>query len=89
MLLLIIKLENERTLNMEKTKYILSRLLLIAICTSAFAATVYAIGILGRNIGLDPIHIVYGIIGIFTFGMLVYWLGEGYEIKKRYESLDK
>ena len=89
MLLLIIKLENERTLNMEKTKYILSRLLLIAICTSAFAATVYAIGILGRNIGLDPIHIVYGIIGIFTFGMLVFWLGEGYEIKKRYESLDK
>jgi hypothetical protein len=88
-LLLIIKLENERTLNMEKTKYILSRLLLIAICTSAFAATVYAIGILGRNIGLDPIHIVYGIIGIFTFGMLVFWLGEGYEIKKRYESLDK
>jgi hypothetical protein len=64
-------------------------LLLIAICTSAFAATVYAIGILGRNIGLDPIHIVYGIIGIFTFGMLVFWLGEGYEIKKRYESLDK
>ena len=89
MLLLSIKLENERTLNMEKTKYILSRLLLIAICTSAFAATVYAIGILGRNIGLDPIHIVYGILSIFLFGMLVFWLGEGYEIKKRYESLDK
>jgi hypothetical protein len=88
-LLLIIKLENERTLNMEKAKYIVSRLGLIALGTSALAATVYAIGILGRNIGLDPIHIVYGILSIFLFGMLVFWLGEGYEIKKRYESLDK
>ncbi len=74
---------------MEKAKYILSRLGLIALGTSAFAATIYAIGMLGRGIGLEPIHVVYGIIGIFTFGMLVFWLGEGYEIKKRYESLDK
>ena len=74
---------------MEKTKYILSKLGLIALGTSAVAAIMYAIGMLGKSIGLDPIHIVYGIIGIFTFGMLVYWLGEGYEIKKRYESLDK
>ena len=49
----------------------------------------YAIGMLGKSIGLDPIHIVYGILSIFLFGMLVFWLGEGYEIKKRYESLDK
>ena len=89
MLLLSIKLENERTLNMEKAKYIVSKLGLIALCTSALAATVYAIGMLGKSIGLDPVHIVYGIIVIFTFGMLVFWLGEGYEIKKRYESLDK
>ena len=89
MLLLIIKLENERTLNMEKTKYILSRLGLITLGTLAFAAIIYAIGILGKSIGLDPIHIVYGILSIFLFGMLVFWLGEGYEIKKRYESLDK
>ncbi len=74
---------------MEKAKYILSRLGLIALGTSALAATVYAIGILGKSIGLDPIHIVYGILSIFLFGMLVFWLGEGYEIKKRYESLDK
>ena len=74
---------------MEKAKYILSRLGLIALGTSALAAAVYAIGMLGKSIGLDPIHIVYGILSIFLFGMLVFWLGEGYEIKKRYESLDK
>ena len=74
---------------MEKTKYIVSRLVLIALATVAFVIICKGIAIIGKDFGMDPIHIVYGIISMFTFGMLVFWLGEGYEIKKRYESLDK
>ena len=89
MLLLIIKLENERTLNMEKTKYILSRLALIAIGTAVVIGALRGLVYIANNFGFEPQHIVSGIGITLCFGMLVYWLGEGYEIKKRYESLDK
>jgi|TARA_R110000744_G_scaffold364982_1_gene473669 hypothetical protein len=74
---------------MEKTKYIVSRLVLMALATVAFVIICKGLAIIGKDFGMDPIHIVYGIIGMFTFGMLVFWLGEGYELNKRHKSLDK
>ena len=74
---------------MEKTKYIVSRLVLIALATVAFVIICKGLAIIANNFGFEPQHIVSGIGITLCFGMLVYWLGEGYEIKKRYESLDK
>ena len=71
---------------MEKTLYIVTRLALIAIFTTAVALTAYAIGIIGKAYGMEPNHIVAVIIGTMVTGMLIFWLAGDYDLKKLHDS---
>ena len=67
---------------MEKVKYIISRLALIAIGTAIVFGTLKAIVHVANNFGFSPQHIIWGVGVTVCFGMLVYWLGESYELRK-------
>ena len=89
MLLLSIKLENERTLNMEKAKYIVKGLGAVLAGASLIVALGYGLVITGKVLGLEAEHVTGGVVIIIAIGMMVFWLSEDYEMKKRHKSLDK
>ena len=88
---------------MEKAKYIVSRLGLIALGTSAIVkglgavlagaslivALVYGLVTIGKVLGLEAEHVTGGVVIIIAIGMMVFWLSEDYEMKNRHKSLDK
>jgi hypothetical protein len=88
-LLLSIKLENERTLNMEKAKYIVKGLGAVLAGASLIVALVYGLVTIGKVLGLEAEHVTGGVVIIIAIGMMVFWLSEDYEMKKRHKSLDK
>jgi hypothetical protein len=88
-LLLSIKLENERTLNMEKAKYIVKGLGAVLAGASLIVALVYGLVTIGKVLGLEAEHVTGGVVVIIAIGMMVFWLSEDYEMKKRHKSLDK
>jgi hypothetical protein len=88
-LLLSIKLENERTLNMEKAKYIVKGLGAVLAGASLIVALVYGLVTIGKASGLEAEHVTGGVVIIIAIGMMVFWLSEDYEMKKRHKSLDK
>jgi hypothetical protein len=90
-LLLSIKLENERTLNMEKAKYIVKGLGAVLAGASLIVALVYGLVTIGKVLGLEAEHVTGGVVIIIAIGMMVFWLSEDYEMKKRhkYKSLNK
>ena len=67
---------------MEKTKYIVSRLALIAIATSIVLATVRGLVYIANTYGFEPQQVVAGFGIAACFGMLVWWLSESYELNK-------
>ena len=67
---------------MEKTKYIVSRLAVIAVATMLFAAFMYGLGMIGKAFGIEPQHIVSGLIVTIALGMMIFWLSEDYDLKK-------
>ena len=67
---------------MEKTKYIVSRLALIAIATSVVFATVRGLVYIANTYGFEPQQVVAGFGIAACFGMLVWWLSESYELNK-------
>ena len=67
---------------MEKAKYIVSRLAVIAIASVLFGAFMYGLKIAGAIIGLESQHVIGGLIVTIAVGMMVYWLSEDYELKK-------
>ena len=67
---------------MEKAKYIVSRLAVIAIASVLFGAFMYGLKIAGAAIGLESQHVIGGLIVTIAVGMMVYWLSEDYELKK-------
>jgi hypothetical protein len=67
---------------MEKTKYIVTRLAIIAGSVVLLGAVMYGLGIAGRALGIEPEHIIAGLIGIIAVGMMVFWLAEDYELQK-------
>tara|TARA_Y200000002_G_C22143678_1_gene439950 strand:+ start:302 stop:526 length:225 start_codon:yes stop_codon:yes gene_type:complete len=71
---------------MEKVKYIVSRLLLIAVASFAAGLVIYCLGLIGKSFGLTDAHTVAIIIGTCAFGLMTYWLAEDYELKKLQES---
>ena len=73
---------------MEKTKYIVSRLAIIAIATVIFGAIMYGLGMVGKALGIEPQHIVSGLIVTIALGMMIFWLSEDYDLKKLSEKKD-
>tara|TARA_B100000424_G_scaffold255307_1_gene234152 strand:+ start:138 stop:356 length:219 start_codon:yes stop_codon:yes gene_type:complete len=71
---------------MEKTKYIVVRLAIIAVATVIFGAVLYGLGIIGKALGIEPQHIVGGLIGIIALGMMIFWLSEDYDLQKLKEK---
>ena len=67
---------------MEKTKYIVSRLALIAIATSIVLATVRGLVYIANTYGFETQQVVAGFGIAACFGMLVWWLSESYELNK-------
>ena len=67
---------------MEKTKYIVSRLLVIAVASFAAGLVIYCLGLIGKSFGLADEHTVAIIIGTCAFALMTYWLAEDYELKK-------
>ena len=67
---------------MEKVKYIVSRLALIAIGTAIVMGALRAVVHFANSFGFEPQHIVWGVGVALCFGMLVFWLGESYELRK-------
>lgn len=67
---------------MEKTKYIVSRLALIAFATAVVLAAVRGLVYIANTYGFEPQQVVagFGIAACFT--MLVWWLSESYELNK-------
>jgi hypothetical protein len=81
-LIYIIKLENRRNLKMEKTKYIVSRLAIIAIATAVILASVRGLIYIANTYGFEAQQVVTGFGIAACFGMLVWWLSESYELNK-------
>lgn len=73
---------------MEKTKYIVSRLAIIAVATVIFGAIMYGLGMVGKALGIEPQHIVSGLIVTIALGMMIFWLSEDYDLKKLSEKKD-
>tara|TARA_R100001163_G_C5066992_1_gene205755 strand:+ start:84 stop:308 length:225 start_codon:yes stop_codon:yes gene_type:complete len=71
---------------MEKIKYIVSRLLLIAVASFAAGLVIYSLGLIGKSFGLADEHTVALIIGSVAFALMTYWLAEDYELKKLRDS---
>ena len=67
---------------MEKTKYIVTRLAIIAGSVVLLGAVMYGLGIAVKALGIEPEHIIAGLIGIIAVGMMVFWLAEDYELQK-------
>ena len=67
---------------MKKTKYIVSRLALIAIATSIVLAAVRGLVYIANTYGFEPQQVVAGFGIAACFGMLVWWLSESYELNK-------
>ena len=73
---------------MEKTKYIVSRLAIIAVATVIFGAIMYGLGMVGKALGIEPQHIVSGLIVTIALGMMIFWLSEDYDLQKLSEKKD-
>ena len=71
---------------MEKTKYIVSRLAIIAVATVIFGAIMYGLGMVGKALGIEPQHIVSGLIVTIALGMMIFWLSEDYDLQKLKEK---
>ena len=67
---------------MDKAKYIVKRLTIIAVATVIFGAIMYGLGLLGKSLGIEPQHIVSGLIVTIALGMMIFWLSEDYELQK-------
>ena len=67
---------------MEKVKYIVSRLLLIAVASFAAGLVIYCLGLIAKSFGLTDARTVAIIIGTCAFGLMTYWLAEDKEKKK-------
>ena len=67
---------------MEKTKYIVSRLAIIAFATATILAAVRGIVYVANTYGIDTQHIVSAIGITACLGMLIWWLSESYELNK-------
>ena len=67
---------------MDKAKYIVKRLTIIAVATAIFGAIMYGLGLLGKSLGIEPQHIVSGLIVTIALGMMIFWLSEDYELQK-------
>jgi predicted permease len=67
---------------MEKVKYIVSRLFLIAVASFCAGLVIYCLGLVGKYFGLADEHTVALIIGSMAFALMTYWLAEDYELKK-------
>jgi len=67
---------------MEKTKYIVSRLAIIAIATAVILASVRGLIYIANTYGFEPQQVVTGFGIAACFGMLVWWLSESYELNK-------
>ncbi len=82
MLVLSIKLENERTLNMEKAKYIVKGLGAVLAGVGVMLALGYGLVAIGKLLGLEAEHVTGGVVVLIALGMMVFWLSEDYELKK-------
>ena len=82
MLVLSIKLENERTLNMEKAKYIVKGLGAVLAGVGLMLALGYGLVAIGKLLGLEAEHVTGGVVVLIALGMMVFWLSEDYELKK-------
>jgi len=81
-LVLSIKLENERTLNMEKAKYIVKGLGAVLAGVGVMLALGYGLVAIGKLLGLEAEHVTGGVVVLIALGMMVFWLSEDYELKK-------
>tara|TARA_Y100000389_G_scaffold104402_1_gene101266 strand:+ start:137 stop:397 length:261 start_codon:yes stop_codon:yes gene_type:complete len=81
-LVLSIKLENERTLNMEKAKYIVKGLGAVLAGVGLMLALGYGLVAIGKLLGLEAEHVTGGVVVLIALGMMVFWLSEDYELKK-------
>ena len=71
---------------MERVKYIVSRLFLIAIASVAAGLFIYSLGLIGKSFGLADEHTMALIIGSIALALMTYWLAEDYELKKLQNS---
>ena len=67
---------------MEKTKYIVSRLALIAFGTAVVLAAIRGLIYIANTYGFEAQQVVTGFGIVACFGMLVWWLSESYELNK-------
>ena len=49
----------------------------------------YGLVTIGKVLGIEAEHVTGGVVIIIAIGMMVFWLSEDYEMKKRHKSLDK
>ena len=70
---------------MEKIKYIVSRLFLIAVASLGAGLFIYSLGLIGKSFGLADEHTAI-IIGTGALALMTYWLAEDYELKKLRDS---
>ncbi len=62
---------------MEKVKYIVSRLAIIAIGTAIVFGALKVIVHVANNFGFSPQHIIWGVGVTVGFGLAVWWGGGG------------
>lgn len=74
---------------MEKTKYIVKGLGAFLAGAGLIVALGYGLITIGKALGLEAEHITGGVVMIIAVGMIVFWLSEDYEMKKRHKSLNK